>query len=73
MRRGPKPGLGDHIFACALADFWERAAADRKSMAFSEIAYAPGGPGNGFKLDENSLIERLERLEALTSVGIFLR
>jgi len=67
IRRGPKPGLSDHIFAYALADFWERAAADRESMAFSEIAYAPGGPGNGFKLDENSLIERLERLEILTN------
>jgi hypothetical protein len=67
IRRGPKPGLNDRVFAFALADFWERVAPDRESMAFSEIAYATGGPGNGFKLDENSLIERLERLEFLTN------
>jgi len=67
IRRGPKPGLNDNVFAFALADFWERVAPERESMAFSEIAYAAGSPGNGFKLDENSLVERLEKLEFLTN------
>jgi hypothetical protein len=37
-----------------------------KSLAFSEIAYSQNSPGTVFKLDENSLIERLEMLEIAT-------
>ena len=66
MRRGPKNTLSDHVFAYALIDFWDRAAGQRGTLAFSEIAYEKGSPGIAFKMDENSLIERLERLEYTT-------
>jgi hypothetical protein len=67
MRRGPKPTLADEVFVYALADFWERQAPALSSLAFTEIAYSKGSPGNAFKLDDNSLVERLEHLDACTN------
>lgn len=66
LRRGPKETLSDLIFAYALADFWDRVAPGRESMAFNDIAYEQGSPGSTFKLDENSLVERLDRLDDIT-------
>jgi hypothetical protein len=66
FRRGPKATLTDGMFAYALADFWESAAPGVTSLAFETIAYAEGSPGRVFKLDENSVAERLLGLEALT-------
>ncbi len=60
--RGPKPTLSDHIFLHCLLDFWKRHPS-QDSLAFSEIAFAPGSPGSVFKLDENSIAVRLEGLE----------
>lgn len=66
IRRGPKSNLSDRVFAFCLLQFWNRIAPETKSLAFSEIAYSPNSPGAVFKLDENSLVERLERLEIAT-------
>jgi len=71
FRRGPQSSLADAIFVCALVDFWQRTGPDRESLAFSDVAYGFGSPGATFKLDENSLVERLERLEQVTS-GVLL-
>jgi hypothetical protein len=49
-----------------LLQFWNRVAPETKSLAFSETAYSANSPGTVFKLDENSVIERLERLEIAT-------
>jgi hypothetical protein len=54
------------MFAYALADFWESAAPGLTSLAFETIAYAEGSPGRVFKLDEDTVAERLLGLEALT-------
>jgi len=67
LRRGPKPTLADEVFVYALADFWERQAPAQNSLAFTEIAYRKGSPGNVFKLDDNSIVNRLERLDACTN------
>jgi hypothetical protein len=66
MRRGPKSTLNDYVFTYALTDFWDRIASHQESLPFSDIAYAKGSPGTTFKLDENSLAERLDRLEQVT-------
>jgi hypothetical protein len=39
---------------------------NQETMAFSELAFGSGSPGVVFKLDELSLITRLERLHDLT-------
>lgn len=61
--RGCQRSLADAVFAFALLDFWKREASRRESLSFNEIAYAPNSPGCVFKLDEDSLMGRLERLE----------
>ena len=67
IRRGPKSTLGDRVFAFCLLQFWDRIAPATKTLGFSEIAYSQNSPGTVFKLDENSLIERLERLSVATN------
>lgn len=66
FRRGPKATLSDGMFAFALLDYWPKAAPGLSSMAFETIAYGDGSPGRVFKLDEESVAERLLALEDLT-------
>ncbi|MFC6654725.1 DUF4007 family protein [Roseibium salinum] len=40
-------------------------------MSFENTAYAPGSPGRVFLLDEDDIVDRLERLEQ-TSAGEFV-
>lgn len=66
FRRGPKASLHDGIFTYALIDFWNRTAGSQSSLAFETIAYAEGSPGRVFKLDEESIAQRLISLADLT-------
>jgi hypothetical protein len=66
FRRGPKASLHNGIFAYALADFWSREADGQSSLAFETIAYAEGSPGRVFKLDEESIAQRLISLSDFT-------
>ncbi len=70
FRRGPKPTLSDGMFVYALIDFWEALNCTTNSMAFESIVYGEGSPGRVFKLDEESVAERLFSLEDLTG-GVF--
>ncbi len=63
--RGPKPSLHDAVFAYALGDFWERSGG-ATTLTAEQICYGPGSPGRVFKLDEDSVITRLMRLDDLT-------
>lgn len=63
--RGPKPSLSDAVFAYALGDFWARSGYPT-TLTAEQICYAPGSPGRVFKLDEDSVISRLMRLDDLT-------
>lgn len=67
FRRGPKVTLSDGMFALALLDYWERTSPDESTLAFESIAYGDGSPGRVFKLDEDSVAERLFSLGDLTS------
>lgn len=66
FQRGSKSSLSDEIFGLALTSFWQSVAERRESLSFNEIAFSPGSPGSVFKMDEESVIERLEKLPALT-------
>jgi Protein of unknown function (DUF4007) len=66
FRRGPKASLHDGVFAYALVDFWNRYAEGQSSLAFETIAYAEGSPGRVFKLDEESIAQRLMSLSDFT-------
>ena len=66
FRRGPKPSLPDGVFAYALNAFWNRHAPSAATLSVEAIAYEPGSPGRVFKLDENSVVERLTMMEEVT-------
>lgn len=71
FRRGPKSTLHNAMFTYALLDFWESSAPGLSSLAFEAIAFDEGSPGRIFKLDEDSIAERLLALEDLTQGAIF--
>lgn len=64
--RGPKPSLHDAVFTYALGDFWKRSGG-ATTLTAEQICYAPGSPGRVFKLDEDSVITRLMRLDDITN------
>ena len=66
FRRGPKPTLPDGIFIFALLEFWERCSPDTTTLSFETITYEYGSPGRVFKLDENSVVDRLIMLDQTT-------
>ncbi len=68
--RGPKPTLPDAVFAYAVSTFWE-AQGGPSTLSAEQVCYGPGSPGRVFKLDEDSVVARLMRLEDL-AVGAWL-
>jgi hypothetical protein len=66
--RGSKPTLPDGVFASALIDYWLLRAPNERTLSFESILHGPGSPGGAFKLSENSLAERLERLPEWTGL-----
>lgn len=70
FRRGPKPSLSDEVFVFALIDFWRRLYPGRVSFSVDFLTYERGSPGQVFLLDEESVAERLSRVEALTNAGL---
>jgi len=69
---GPKPTLCTAAFAYALHEHFDRARAGRNSMSIQECLYGEGSPGQVFKLDENSLVDYVERLEDVTTGAVVL-
>ena len=65
FHRGPKPSLPIEIFAAALSEFWEPLSG-KNTLTFADIAYSEKSPGRTFQLDEDALVEYLDRLENLT-------
>ncbi|MBD8910268.1 DUF4007 family protein [Sutterella wadsworthensis] len=66
FHRGTHPTLNDALFAFALMEYWERLPYKTASLDFSRIAFDFGSPGKVFKLDTESLNDRLVRLANLT-------
>lgn len=66
FRRGPKPSLPDEVFAFGLIEFWRTQFPSRGALSVEMIAHEPGSPGRVFLLDEDSLVERLERIDEYT-------
>ncbi len=64
--RGPKPNLSDGVFALALWRFWRRWHSTSPTISVEQASYAPGSPGRIFKLDEDSVLERMTRMDRVT-------
>jgi len=69
--RGDRPTLSDEVFVSCLAEFWDQFARGRETLSFADIAFGFGSPGMVFRIDESSLMERLERLEVVTSGALY--
>jgi hypothetical protein len=70
FRRGQQQTLPDALFTFALLEFWTRwetqTGSSQMTLSFEAIAHDYGSPGRVFKLDENSVAERLMSLESIT-------
>lgn len=66
FRRGPKFSLNDYFFDFTLVEFWSSLYSEANTLSFETIAYGPSSPGRVFKLDEDSIAERLINLEERT-------
>jgi hypothetical protein len=70
FRRGSQGSLPDGLFALALLEFWETkeraSGSGQATLSFEAIAHEFGAPGRVFKLDENSVGERLVNLEVIS-------
>jgi hypothetical protein len=70
FRRGEQSTLPVEVFLYALTEFWQNQGAATNSMALSRIVSDVGSPGKIFKIDEDSLVRRLEEIE-VASDGVF--
>lgn len=66
FNRGPQLSLPDSVVLYAVLDWWTRAAKEVKSLSLYDVAHRPGSPGRVLKIDEDSLVSRLEKFERLT-------
>lgn len=71
FHRGPQYSLPDSVFAYALLDFWRRRESSTKTsqstLSFNAIAHEYGSPGRVFKLDEDSVGDRLSKIADITN------
>lgn len=68
--RNPRPTLPVGVFSYAVIDFWRREFPSSETIAFQRIAYAPGGPGQVFKLSENACVEYLDAIGDCTDGSV---
>jgi hypothetical protein len=61
---GARPDLPDQLVAYAVLQ--QARALGRATVAFNELAYGERSPGRLFRLDEDALLSRLLRFEAVT-------
>ena len=66
LLRDERRSLNDYIFAYAILDFWEKLKNTSSSLTYLQLANEVGSPGKIFRLNEASLVSRLEKLDELT-------
>lgn len=70
FRRGRQQSLPDGVLLYSTLAFWEANAPQAGTLAISDLARQPASPGRVFKIDESSLVERLEGIERLTGGAV---
>ena len=65
FRREEKPEISPELFLYCLNDFWNERHSE-STLPFREIAHGHGSPGQVFKLPEDDVRARVERLAAQT-------
>ena len=64
--RGNKKSLKDGLFAYALINFWDSHSPGTATISFEAIAHEYGSPGRVFKLDEGTVLDRVQSLSDAT-------
>ncbi|MGB7157400.1 MAG: DUF4007 family protein [Tepidisphaeraceae bacterium] len=62
FRREEKPEITPPLFIYCLDDFWRRWRPSEQTLTLKDVALAPGSPGQIFKLPEDDVRDRLERI-----------
>jgi len=65
--RGNKKSLKDGLFAYALIAFWRSYSPTTGTLSFESIAHEYGSPGRVFKLDESTVLDRVQGLSEATN------
>ncbi len=73
FRRESKPEITDGLFACCLAEYWDKERPQERTLGFRDVAVDRHSVGQVFKLPEADLRERLERLEDTTNGALVYR
>lgn len=68
--RGPNLTLPNGVLDLAICEYWDLIQGE-STLSFDLLAHGPGSPGRVFKLDENSLAERLSTINERTAGKIF--
>ncbi len=66
FRREEKPEITPELFLYSLNDFWNKRHAAEGTLTFREVAHGHGSPGQIFKLPEEDVRARVERLAEQT-------
>ena len=66
FRREEKPDITPELFVYSLNDFWNKRHAAESTMTFREVAHGHGSPGQIYKLPEDDVRARVERLAQQT-------
>ena len=62
FNREEKPEITSDLFVYCLNDFWRKRHPSEETLAFREVAHGHGSPGRIFKLAEEDVRLRVERL-----------
>lgn len=62
FRRGEQKTLPNEILLFGLTEFWQKYHTGGNSISLEKLAHDAGSPGRIFKLDQESLVERLDQL-----------
>lgn len=73
FRRGLQKSLPDGILLYGVLRFWDAFAPAAETLAIHDLARQPASPGRIFKIDESSLVERLENIEKWTGGALAYR
>ncbi len=60
FRRDAKPEITTALFEYCLDDYWQRCHPEEATLTYRDVAIAPGGMGQLFKLPEDDLRARLD-------------
>lgn len=66
FRREEKPDITPELFVYCLNDFWNKRHPTESTLSFREVAHGYGSPGQIFKLPEDDVRARVERLAPQT-------